>query len=351
MALVHPNSCPCGKSELELFKVPVTQTAIESSSFVPYRPVSTLGEGAPIEFFITGSGDDYIDLSETYMEVTARVIKKTGGDLVMVGADGEAGADAGVGPVNNWLHSLFSQIDVDLNGVLVSSSTNTYAYRAYLENLLSYGGEAKRSQLSSELWYKDIASHMDHDKGTNTGLADRQKFIWNSKKVSMVGRPHLDLCFQDRLILNGVDVKMRFVRSKDEFSLMGDAKVEIVDMTLYVRKVKLNPSVQLEHIKRLEKDTAKYPVKRVETKVFSIPQGNKTYNQENLFLGQRPTRIVLGMVRNTAFSGDATKNPFNFDHFNANFVALYVDGMQVPSKPYKPNLPGYIQVQNTSANK
>ena len=35
-----------------------------------------------------------------------------------------------VGPVNIWLHSLFSQVDVYLNGTLVTSSTNTYAYRA-----------------------------------------------------------------------------------------------------------------------------------------------------------------------------------------------------------------------------
>jgi hypothetical protein len=50
-----------------------------------------------------------------------------------------------VGPVNNFLHSLFSQVDVSLNGVLITNSSNTYGYRAYIENLLSYGSLAKKS--------------------------------------------------------------------------------------------------------------------------------------------------------------------------------------------------------------
>ena len=78
----------------------------------------------------------------------------------------------------------------------------------------------------------------------------------------------LDLCFQDRLMLNGVDIKMRLVRSKDTFSLMGDGGVKIKDVTLHVRKVKVHPSVQLNHIKGLERMMAKYPMCRVETKVF-----------------------------------------------------------------------------------
>ena len=66
-----------------------------------------------------------------------------------------------VGPVNNWLHSLFSQVDVYLNGTLVTSSTNSYAYRAYIETLPSYSTIAKATQLTSQLWHKDTATRMD----------------------------------------------------------------------------------------------------------------------------------------------------------------------------------------------
>ena len=60
-----------------------------------------------------------------------------------------------VGPVNLFLHSLFSQVDVFLNERLISPSTNTYPYRAMPEALLNYGDDAKSSQLTMSLFYKD----------------------------------------------------------------------------------------------------------------------------------------------------------------------------------------------------
>ena len=309
--LVHPSSCACGKSELELFSVPPTQTAIESSQWVEYRPITSLSDSSPIEFVITGSGEEYLDLSETYLQVTAKIVKTDGGNLGQTSdaAGTVTGDDANVGPVNLWLHSLFSQVDVSLNERLVTPSMNTYPYRAYLETLLSYGPVAKESYLTAAMWYKDTAKHME-DHQLNKGFKSRQKWTLASNQVVMVGRPHLDLCFQDRLMLNGVDVKMRLVRSKDTFSLMGEGRVKIEDVALFVRKVKVDPSVQLDHIRGLERMPVKYPLCRVETKVFSVPKGNMMANQENLFLGQLPT-LAIGMMENKAFNGDKDMNPFN----------------------------------------
>ena len=79
------------------------------------------------------------------------------------------GADVDVGPVNLWLHSLFSQVDASLNDRLVIPSMNTCPYRAYLETLLSYGPAAKESYLSAALWYKDSAGHLE-DRSSNQGF-------------------------------------------------------------------------------------------------------------------------------------------------------------------------------------
>ena len=337
-ALVHPLSCACGKSELELFAVPPTQTAINSSQWMEYRPITSLTDTGPIEFVITGSGEEYVDLSETYLQVTAKIVKPTGGDLEQTLDDNGTinGTDADVGPVNLWLHSLFSQVDVSLNDRLVTPSMNTYPYRAYLETLLSYGPAAKESYLSAALWYKDSVGHQE-DRSSNQGFKKRQYWTIGSNQVTLIGRPHLDLCFQDRIMLNGVDIKMRLAQSKDSFNLMGDGHVKIEDVSLFVPKVEVDPSAQLDHIKGLERMAAKYPVSRVETKVFSVPKGNRMANQENLFLGQLPKRLVIGMIDNKAFNGDKTKNPYNFQHFDADYLALHIDGKQVPSKPLTPD--------------
>ena len=69
----------------------------------------------------------------------------------------------------------------------------------------------------------------------NLGLVERGRYLAESRVVDMMGRLHIDLFLQDRFFLNGVDVKIRLVRSKDAFSLMADGqnpdyKVRIVEV-------------------------------------------------------------------------------------------------------------------------
>ena len=151
-------------------------------------------------------------------------------------------ADTPVAPVNILLHSLFSQVDVYLNDTLVTPSSNTYPFRSYVETLLSHRAEAKKTQFTSQLWYKDTAGHMEGTtvKGGNRGLVERGRHLPESRVVDMMGRLHVDIFLQDIFLLNGVDVKIRLVRSKDAFSLMADGqnldyKVWIVEAILFER--------------------------------------------------------------------------------------------------------------------
>jgi len=89
---------------------------------------------------------------------------------------------------------------------------------------------------------------------------------------------------------------------------------------LLVRKVKLSPSVFPAH--------AKYPIRRVVCKTFTVPNGFRDVSHEKLFSGQLPTRIVIGLVNNQAFNGSRDRNPFNFQHFNATEISIYLDGQQ-----------------------
>ncbi|GBM40975.1 hypothetical protein AVEN_250301-1 [Araneus ventricosus] len=56
----------------------------------------------------------------------------------------------------------------------------------------------------------------------------------------------------------------------------------------------------------------------------------------NVYVGQLLKRLVTGCVDNDVFHGSLSKNPFNFKHFNLNFIGLYVDGQSVPYNPLEP---------------
>ena len=109
MAFVHRQSCEGVKSELNLFTVPPTQNSIVDSRIVEHQPLASLDSGGPIEFLIPVSGDDYLDLANTMLHVQVKVTRADGDDLLLAHP---------VGPVNNWQHSLFSQVDVYLNGIV-----------------------------------------------------------------------------------------------------------------------------------------------------------------------------------------------------------------------------------------
>jgi len=323
MAFVHEQSCECTKSELDLFSVPPTQTSMEQGSWIEYHPLTTVTDGSPIEFDIGASGEDYVDFANSMLYVRAKVVAADGTDLA---------ADAAVNPVNLFLHSLFSQVDISLNGTLITASTNTYPYRAMLETLLSYGSDAKTSQLTSALYYKDQATRMDTTDiaaaAANSGLLARRAHTSESREFDMMGRLHADIFFQDRYMINEVGVKIKLIRSKDSFCLMGAGKVVILHASMFVRKVKLMPSVFLAHAKTLERGAAKYPIRRVVCKSFTVPQNYLDVSHEKLFSGQLPTRIVIGLVTNRAFNGHAEANPFNFQHFNLSEIGVYLDGQQ-----------------------
>ena len=89
---------------------------------------------------LPGTGYAYLDLANTYLLIRVNVVPGVVTDLA---------ADTSVEPVNNWLHSLFCQADVYLNDPLVIPSSNTYPFRAYVYTVLSYGADAKNTQLTS----------------------------------------------------------------------------------------------------------------------------------------------------------------------------------------------------------
>ena len=73
---------------------------------------------------ILGTGYAYLDLANTYLLIRAKVVRGVGTDLA---------ADTPVPPANNWLHYLFSQVDVYLNDTPVTPSSNTYPFGANVD--------------------------------------------------------------------------------------------------------------------------------------------------------------------------------------------------------------------------
>ena len=364
MSYVHPFSGRCDKSEVDLFRVPPTQQSLERGRWIDYAPLSSVeNPNSAITFLIAGT-DEYIDLSKTILTVTGKITKKDGTSKL------DDNDQSNVAPVNNFLHSLFRQVDVYLNGKQVTPAMGTYAYRSYIETLLNYDVSAKQSQFSSALYYKDTAGQMDETgalpatktldyrtaftppateqnasvnyyvTGTgNQGFGKRHQFIKNGNRFVLSGPIFSDIFMTDLLLLNMMDLKVVLNRSSDAFSLMEtgnspaiEPKVQLTDVVLKIRKVKVDQSVS-DGVERMLKQTpALYPIRRVECKILTIPANLPNVRQDNIFSGIIPNSFVVGLVHVDASTGEYEKNPCNFQHFGVTSVSLTANGQEIPFK-------------------
>ena len=80
------------------------------------------------------------------------------------------------------------------------------------------------------------------------------------------------------------------------------------------------------------------PIDRSLIKQYIVGSGSSDLSHFNLIRGdQLPEQIIIGVVEQTAFNGDITLNPFNFQNFDIREASLIVNGVHEPTELYKLN--------------
>ena len=98
--------------------------------------------------------------------------------------------------------------------------------------------------------------------------------------MELWGRLHLDLAMQEKYLPNGIEIKIRLNRASPRFCILSDepcvVKIDAISN-------ELNQSI-VHH-------NAKFPIRRVEVKSFTIGSGLRSKVEDHLFQGQLPKRI------------------------------------------------------------
>ena len=212
--LTHPMSSEALKCELDLHAMPVTQICIDSSKYVAYYPIAPVKDSKHIEFFIPGNGEDYLDLSNAFLSITLQITLEDGKPIP---------DDSNVTPINNTFHRIFSAVSILLGDKPITSNDQEYPYKAYLKTLASSDMLNFNYFITMEMFYKDKfisesnPDNVDKSDGLNNKRYERSK---KSAKMDMIERLHVDICEQDKLIPNNVDVQLQLQISKPEFFLI-----------------------------------------------------------------------------------------------------------------------------------
>lgn len=304
-----------GKTELRLFDEPLPQVVIDEGMFEDITPTTSIGDDkSTIEFLIHGSANEYLDLNDTILYIKLKVL---GGH----GANNLA-ANSNVTPVNYFMNALFSDITLTLNNTVIEGGNRTYAYKSTMDCIFNFSGTSKYFQLAP--------------MGFNEDADERKKLITQSRECELVGALRLDFFNQPKYLLPGVNVSLKMSRAKDLFALTGGGQcnplIKFLNMRLYVRRVRVNPSVMKAHEDGLTKRNAIYPYTRGEVTSYSVAQGSLAHVKDGLFSGSLlPKFLVVGFVKTTAFNGTGlVDSPFTFNDFTVSSIGLYRNGQLVP---------------------
>jgi len=374
MAQVLKDSIVGYPESLAIFDKPIQNIGVRQVRCVNYYPVNDFTSQGVIQFSVPGTGNTYMDLSKTYLNIRCKIVKKDNStlpswskkvateererillELAGVGEGSEDTAEAPstakssrpaedsdgvptdeqgfVGVVNNTLHSVFSRIDVSLQNKLLTESDTSYPYQSYFKALLYTSKETKNGVMQMQMYYPDDVKGMKDINwpfSSNKGFEVRSRYFDGSQEAELSGNLYCDLFEVNKLIPNGVSLNVTLYPTIPEFCLMSpdedSYKIIITRATLTVCKIDVSPEIIAAHSELMLSEPATYCFTKTEIKKVTLPSG--VYNSEinDPFTGRIPTELVIGLVQSHAAHGSFSKNPFYFHNHKVSRIQVTADG-------------------------
>ena len=136
--------------------------------------------------------------------------------------------------------------------------------------------------------------------------------------VKLIGRLHLDVFQQERLIPPSIDLTMRLIPSPNDFVFKSAApaqggqqenyKFVIQSANLIIRTKKLTSTAHKELMDHLLSKNMVHHLSRVQIKHLSIPANQTSINFDNIFTGALPDLVVVCLVSEADLAGGYQRN-------------------------------------------
>lgn len=370
-------------SALGFFETPHTNTGISSWR---YEEILTLNpvEQPPYHLRIHPTSS-YIDLDRIYVQAHMHIEKPTTTGYKRIDSSDKVATIQAIGAT--WIEDM----RVLMNGRETFNANKLYAYKSYFDIELSYPMEVKENYLGIIGYFPCKMKHPvtsttrtipstsaegsgstpppatttvttttgsdkdlipDQNSEFDTGYQKRRDMFASGKTVQFFTKLNADIFATDLYLINAVPIDIEIHPNSSAFlihqtenkEMRRDGATEdpqptewrlvIESVKMYVRTVELMDGLALEIARHLERQPARYGIRKSELKSLYISQGRQEL-QANIFAEQVPRRIVVGMVEAKAFNGHAYKSPFVFGNYRVDEITVSVGGVTVPSVRYK----------------
>ena len=314
----------------DFFTPVMPENVLRAGNTIEINPQNSMSDSGPFEFHISRDPDHYIYLPMTRLFGCIKVLKSDGTDLLDTDA---------VTVCNLFPQSLFKQMEIEVEGTQINDiSSSTYAIKAYLETILTYGTEAKSTHLQMAGWGSDTVG--EENEVDSASAKKRIAMIIKKKEYYFSMILHCDFFQMERFLLPNTKVVLRMVRNADAYSMISatlKAKIQIDNLRLSIHKVRIAPDFDKAIESNLIKEPALYPLTQSKIKSFLLQSTISSKSIQNALTGSLPQSLVICFLDARAFDGNVAFNPFVFTHFNLNKLNLRVNGNPFHPRPFQPN--------------
>ena len=212
--------------------------------------------------------------------------------------------------------------DIEMN-----NSMGTYPYQVDFENRVTYDERDWEGRPRLEGCIPDTASltalaRTHATQATeNAGLFARSALFDNGKRVQVIVKPHLGPLAQTRYLLLKTRITFTLIPNSYSFLLTHDpaaAKktygVYIKRIKVRVRTVKLEPQRATTMYRTVQRSPAVYPTPTPVMSTALIYNSVQAFEKDTIFSGKVPKLLMFAIVKNSAFNGSVSENPFYYLH-------------------------------------
>ena len=168
-------------------------------------------------------------------------------------------------------------------------------------------------------------------------ILDRVKYL-GGNRVSLRMKPALEVFRLSKLLVPNVQIQLQmYLHDPNMWTIKYHGAVEPrlteadISVKLVLRQVELQPNVDAELRKRrITGAPCSYPVVRSAIRTYNLANDQRVFECQDPFYKQVPNRIIVAMVKQAAFNGDSTLNPFNYGKFNLSTIKLTINGEEYP---------------------
>ena len=337
---------------LNIFKVPRTDISINDCRFSTFSPVGK--SITPIQFDLPAM-QEFVDLTRSYFTIKLKLAMsdgnpiKTKDDLFLV---------------NNLPHSMIKQFAVRLNGTLINPHTDTYPYKAMIETIVNYDREDGETILRPQgwinaldlpkEWVKKASGDMDIKVSTWTAnqksgfnlLKEESSRYFNDTDNKLLElhlkiRPHVEPFWFPYVLKPGVQMQFEVHFHDPKFwTMVADDNAKKlrftesdIDMRFHLARLRLNSDIKNDLILQTQNRAQKavYPVIGSEMRTFIWNSDNRLrFEEENIFNGKVPQRVILAIVDSESFNGTKNYYPFSFLKAKIKYIKQIIEGKEYP---------------------